>query len=196
MKWFRYLLFSLLVVSHSVAFGQDEIKWNDAVFGIHFRKPDKGKRWVVEGTMQDTEGSALQSGDEILEINDKIVTVEDDLVALLNVSGDTAKIKAKRTPINPRTNRPSRSVTDEKTFKRTPYWEIVKARFTISVDKLNGHEQWTHTAGEKVLSGTTHFLPSVIMIDDQPKHVRMEFNYFDEDWLFVKKITFRYGEKE
>ena len=196
MKWFRFLLFCLLLFSHSLLLGQEGIKWNDAVFGVTVRKPDKGKRWIVQEAMANTEASVLQSGDEILEINDKVVTVDDDLIALLNASGDTAKIKAKRVTTNPKTGRPSRAVTGEKTFKRTPYWEIVKARFTVQVDKLEGFEIWTHTAGAKALNGSTHFIPSVVMIDDDPKHVRMEFEFYSEDWLFVRKITFRHGQKE
>ncbi len=184
------------IVLSSTAFGQS-LRWDDAVFGMVVVKPEKGRQWVVQKTFADTQGSILQEGDLIIEVNDVGVNVEDDVPALIELSGDTVKIKAKRFPINKRTEKKSSTpIVDEAVFERTMVWDIVSAKFRVAKDEFNDFEIWTHDAAADALKDETSFLPSLVMQNETPTHVRLYFQYRASDWLFIESITFRHGNKE
>jgi hypothetical protein len=164
------------------------LRWDDSFFGITLGKPEKGKRWVVVDTVPYSSGAILEEGDEIISINKKRVSRDDDVLQLLNDAGDEVQIRASR-KIGRKT------VTDSATFTRTTRWEATKGAFDIHDDPINELQIWKVKGISESLQDTTHLLPDIVFRNGHPQLLVLRFQYRAEDWLFISKLTIKYGDK-
>lgn len=198
MTLLAYLLGLVLLLTHMGyvrASDEKPLRWDTSIFGVKVEKPEKGRRWIVASTISGTEAGAMKQGDEIWEIDDKQVTIDDDVPAMLRNAGDSVKIRAKRVVVG--SGRP-KTITDERTFRRTTYWELVTNRFDRELDPLTKIEKWTHKLGTDEVKSpqTTAFIPILVMKDEAPVQVAIRFQFVSSKWLFVRKITFRHGDRQ
>ena len=190
----RYLLLAIVLTSSLCA--QDvpeQRRWDTKIFGVSLMKPEKGTRWVIAHAIPGSEGSKLKRGDEVLKIDGKNITIEDDAIALLRAAEDTIKIRAKRMVANEKTGK-MKAVYDETTFTKMAYFDIMATHFKIEKDELTNVELWRHIY-EGEYQSRTGFTPSIAIVDGK-KVVRMHFRYRADTWLFVRKITFKHGDRQ
>jgi hypothetical protein len=190
----RHILLAVILGSTVLAQDSPERpRWDTKMFGVILEKPAKGTRWVIAHAIPGSEGSKLERGDEVLKIDGKNITTEDDAIGLLKAGGDTIKIRAKRMVANER-NGKTKAVYDETTFTRMAYFDIMSKHFKIETDELTDIEVWRHIYADEYKS-RTGFTPSIAIVDGR-KVIRMHFRYRSKSWLFVRKITFKHGDRQ
>ncbi len=163
-------------------------RWDDAFFGIMVEKPSRGRFWVVADTVSFSDGDKLKPGDRIMELDGKRVTVDDDLHAMLLAANDEIELRASRTVGRKR-------VIDRAKFKRTTQWKSTKNAFDIEDDAINNWSRMRVKAVSESLSTKTHLLPEFIWEDEHLERVLLRFQYRDEDWLFIDRLTIKYADK-
>lgn len=164
-------------------------RWDDKFFGFTIGKPEKGRRWVVVRTVPFSSGDILREGDEINTFNKKRVTTKDDLLQMLRDAEDTITLGAKR-----KVGR--KTVTDRAMFTRTTRWEATTKAFTVSDDPINELQVWRVKEISEALSDETRLLPEIIFENDHPLLPVLRFQYRDADWLFIRKLTVKHGDKK
>lgn len=193
---FQVFLTSFLLLSYvatTTAVAQDVPQWDAQVFDFTVKKPEKGRRWIIDTTdlfspQEDPYSPAdLIPGDEIMELNDKPMTVNDDLEKLLREAVGAVKIRTKR-------GSGRRPTFQEKSVQKITNWDRLARRFKRKKEAASGAIIWTHAYDirEKYLSG---FSPALITKEGSPIKVKMQFQYAEEKSLLISQVDFRYGEQ-
>lgn len=164
-------------------------RWDDKYFGFEVEKPRRGRLWKVSATEMFTDGARLQEGDEILEINGTRVTVKDDLIQILQEADDEIEIRAKRKQGRDRK-------VGRATFRRTTRWESIKAAFDVKKDQIRDSEVLRINEAVDAVAGQTHLLPEIVIKDGHPDYAILRFQYRDDDWLFIRKLTIKCGDEQ